>query len=108
MNTALSTFSTLSANPTHPLYGRRRVFDGEALLLTELNPHSVMDHPPSRTEALDLHSFGTVREVCPKCQKASLNLILRQTYVRTAHLLCGECHSCYDAHYAGGAPALTL
>lgn len=108
MNIPLSTFSTLSGNPTHPLYGRRRVFDGEPLLLTELNPHSVMDHPPGPTDVLDLYSFGSVRELCPKCQKPALNLILRQNCVRTAHLLCAECHSCYDAHYAGGAPALTL
>lgn len=104
----MSSFSTASGNATHPLFGRRRGADAEALLLTELNPHSVVDHPPDRNAPVQLQSFGTVREPCPKCQKASLNLILRQTNVRTAHLLCGACSSCYDAHYAGGAPALTI
>lgn len=101
-------FSSSSGNPPHPLVSRRRGAHGEALLLTELNPHSVVDHPPDRNAAVELQSFGTVRELCPKCQKPCLNLILRQTNVRTAHLLCGDCHSCYDAHYAGGAPALTI
>jgi hypothetical protein len=101
-------FFTPSCHAGHPLYGRRRDQQGEALLLTELNPHSVVDCPADRKAPLDLQSFGTVREPCPKCQKACLNLILRQAHVHTAHLLCLDCHSCYDAHYAGGAPALTI
>ncbi len=101
-------FATQSGNPTHPLYGRRRAQDCEALLLTELNPHSVVDQPVGKHAPVELQSFGTVREPCPKCHKAALNLILRQTNVRTAHLYCVDCHSCYDAHYAGGAPALTI
>ena len=101
-------FSIPPSTPTHPLFGRRRGPDCEALLLTELNPHSVVDHPPDRHAPVELQSFGTLRELCPKCHKPCLNLILRQTNVRTAHLLCADCHSCYDAHYAGGAPALTI
>ncbi len=103
-----SLFSIQSSNPTHPLQGRRRAAPCEALLLTELNPHAVVDHPASRAEAIELQSFGTLREPCPKCQKPSLHLILRQDNVRIAHLLCIDCNSCYDAHYAGGAPALTI
>jgi hypothetical protein len=101
-------FSIPSGNPTHPLYGRRRGPECEPLLLTELNPHAVIDNPPERNAPVELQSFGTVREPCPKCQKSCLHLILRQANVRTAHLLCLDCGSCYDAHYAGGAPALTI
>lgn len=99
---------TVSGSPPHPLYGRRHGPDCEPLLLTELNPHSVIDHAAARQSPLELQSFGTVRELCPKCHKSCLKLILRQATVRTAHLLCSDCHSCYDAHYAGGAPALTI
>ncbi len=101
-------FATMSASPTHPLFGRRRAQECEALLLTELNPHSVLDQPVDHKAPVQLQSFGTVRELCPKCHKPDLHLILRQSNVRTAHLFCAECHSCYDAHYAGGAPALTI
>jgi hypothetical protein len=34
--------------------------------------------------------------------------VLRQAQVRIAHLLCPGCESCFDAHYANGAPALTI
>lgn len=101
-------FSIHSGNPTHPLQGRRRA-PCDTLLLTEINPHFVLDHAADwHRAAVELHSFGTLREPCPKCQKASLNLILRQTHVRVAHLLCADCNSCYDAHYPDGAPALTI
>lgn len=100
-------FAIQSGNPTHPLHGRRR-FACDVLLLTELNPHVVVDQPADRHAAIQLQSFGTVREPCPKCQKCTLHLILRQSNVRIAHLLCIDCHSCYDAHYPSGEPALTI
>lgn len=101
-------FSTGFANPTAPPLGRRRSQPCEPLLLTELNPHSVVDHAAGPNVVIELQSFGTVRESCPKCHTSRLNLILRQDAVRTAHLFCADCRSCYDAHYAGGAPALTI
>jgi hypothetical protein len=78
------------------------------LILTELNPLLVVDSPPNDEQPLDLITFGTVREVCPKCQRHGLNLVLRQSSVRIAHLFCAECASCYDAQYPDGAPALTI
>lgn len=101
-------FSIPPSTADHSPFGRRRGVENEALLLTELNPHSVVDQPSDRNAPIELLSFGTVRELCPKCKKPCLNLILRQSSVRTAHLLCTDCRSCYDAHYAGGAPALTI
>ncbi|WP_426110648.1 hypothetical protein [Massilia sp. PWRC2] len=101
-------FPPAFANPTDALLGRRRGQPCEPLLLTELNPHSVVDHAAAHNTVIELQSFGTVREPCPKCHTNRLNLILRQDTVRTAHLFCADCRSCYDAHYAGGAPALTI
>lgn len=95
-------------HPHHRLLGRRRGQPCEPLLLTELNRHAVVDDTADSDDRLELQSFGTVREPCPKCHQACLSLILRQDKVRTAHLLCAACRSCYDAHYAGGAPALTI
>ncbi|MES2325662.1 MAG: hypothetical protein V4633_25715 [Pseudomonadota bacterium] len=80
----------------------------ETLILTELNPESVVDHLDSEYAPVELSTFGTVRELCPKCQQAHLRLVLRQQCVRTAHLFCDECQSCFDAHYKNGASALTI
>lgn len=78
------------------------------LILTELNRLLVVDCTPNDDQPLDLITFGTVREVCPNCQRHGLNLVLRQSSVRIAHLFCAECASCYDAQYPDGAPALTI
>ena len=85
----------------HVAAGRRQHEDADGLVLSELNPLVVVDH-------LALLTFGSVREVCPKCQHTKLKLVLRQTSVRMAHLFCAECESCFDARYANGAPALTI
>lgn len=78
------------------------------LILTELNPCSVVDVAPADDQPIDVLTFGTVREVCPKCQQGGLKLVLRQSSVRMAHLFCADCASCYDAQYPDGAPALTI
>ena len=78
------------------------------LILTELNPLLVVDAIADDAQPLDLITFGTVREVCPKCQRGGLKLVLRQSSVRIAHLFCADCASCYDAQYPDGAPALTI
>jgi len=86
---------------------RRHHQEGD-LVLSELNPHAVVDGLDSDNTPLNLLTFGSVREVCPKCQQTHLKLVLRQGSVRMAHLFCADCASCFDAHYADGAPALTI
>ncbi|MET0982558.1 MAG: hypothetical protein ABWY02_10690 [Telluria sp.] len=80
----------------------------DALVLCELNPLVVVDRLDGEEVPLTLLTFGSVREVCPKCRHTHLKLVLRQTSVRMAHLFCAECESCFDARYANGAPALTI
>jgi len=78
------------------------------LVLSELPPDAVVDHIDGDSVPLNLLTFGSVREICPKCQHTHLKLVLRQGSVRMAHLFCADCESCFDAHYADGAPALTI
>lgn len=106
---SLLAFGTPSgyAPASHPVHGRRHRHAEDGLLLTELNPHAVIDHP-DEGKPVSLTTFGTVREICPKCTQTHLNLILRQPNVRIAHLFCADCHSCFDAHYPSGACALTI
>lgn len=80
----------------------------EPLVLTELHPGAVVDHLDSESAPVELITFGTVRETCPKCRQTHLRLVLRQYRVRVAHLFCDECLSCFDAHYTNGASALTI
>lgn len=107
---SLLAFETTSgpAPASNPVHGRRQRHAEDNLLLTELNPHAIVDQPEDQQAPMMLTTFGTVRESCPKCMHSHLNLILRQRNVRTAHLFCAECHSCFDAHYASGVPALTI
>ncbi|UVW29772.1 hypothetical protein [Massilia sp. H6] len=91
----------------HSPAGRRQHTDDD-LVLVELSPQAVIDQPLDAGMSLDLLTFGTVREICPKCQFTHLKLVLRQTSVRMAHLFCADCESCFDAHYPNGAPALTI
>lgn len=87
----------------------RRCHDGvDNLILRELNPLVVLDNLDGEQAPLTLLTFGSVREICPKCQGCNLKLVLRQTSVRMAHLFCAECESCFDARYANGEPALSL
>ncbi len=107
---SLLAFETPSspARAPHPAHSRRHRHAEDSLVLTELNPNAVIDHPDGDSAPVILTSFGSVRETCPKCMHPHLDLILRQRNVRTAHLFCAGCESCFDAHYPGGAPALTI
>ncbi|MES2152421.1 MAG: hypothetical protein V4508_21800 [Pseudomonadota bacterium] len=93
--------------PPAPHRRHRQPLEGE-LVLSELDPDQVVDHLDGDFAPIDMATFGTVREVCPKCQHAHLRLVLRQATVRTAHLFCDNCARCFDAHYPDGAPALTI
>ena len=94
------------SHPPEPA-SRRHHADGN-LVLVELNPLAVIDQPDDASMPLNLLTFGSVREICPKCQFTHLKLVLRQTSVRMAHLFCADCESCFDAHYTNGTPALTI
>jgi hypothetical protein len=87
---------------------RRRHGSDEQLILSEIDADSVIDHLEPPDMAIELITFGTVRETCPKCAKTHLKLVLRQRRVRLAHLFCNECLSCFDAHYTNGKSALTI
>ena len=101
---------TMPPPPHHqPQSSRRRHnADDDHLILTELNPRMVIDHLDDEDLPLQVLSFGSVRETCPKCRTHSLRLVLRQQTVRVAHLFCVECESCFDAHYPNGMSALTI
>lgn len=87
---------------------RRAHGTDDTLILSELNPRSVLDHFTGEDLPVQLLTSGNVRESCPKCHHNNLKLVLRQANVRSAHLFCTDCKSCFDAHYANGAPALTI
>lgn len=93
-----------------PAIARRRHEHGidEHLVLSELDPDAVIDHLDSPDQPVELITFGTVRETCPKCRTSHLRLVLRQRRVRFAHLFCNQCLACFDAHYPNGAAALTI
>jgi predicted nucleic acid-binding protein len=91
------------------VHGCRALGGDNSLILSELNPNSVRDRDHTDENIpISLTTFGLVREACPKCRHNQLHLVLRQQSVRIAHLFCAECVSCFDAHYANGAPALTI
>ncbi|MFC4931979.1 hypothetical protein [Massilia sp. GCM10023247] len=101
----------VQASENHPSQtqpSRRQHEEIDGLVLCELNPLVVVDHLDGEEVPLTLLTFGSVREVCPKCQHTHLKLVLRQTSVRMAHLFCADCESCFDARYPDGAPALTI
>jgi hypothetical protein len=87
---------------------RRQHIADDYLVLSELNPRVVVDHLDEEEQPLHVLTFGSVREICPKCRTHQLKLVLRQQAVRVAHLFCAECESCFDAHYPNGTPALTI
>ncbi len=98
----------LKEKPRQTEAGRRHQHGiEERLVLTEFAADSVIDHLEP-DDQVELITFGTVRETCPKCEQAHLKLVLRQRRVRLAHLFCASCHSCFDAHYSNGASALTI
>jgi hypothetical protein len=100
----------MSPPQQHATHTSRRRSDDpdDGLILSELNPRLVVDHLDDEDQPLHVLTFGSVREICPKCQSGHLKLVLRQSSVRMAHLFCADCASCFDAHYPNGTPALTI
>jgi len=94
--------------PSTATLRQRRNTSEDNLVLSELNPHMVVDHVDDEGQPLHVLTFGSVREFCPKCRTGHLKLVLRQSSVRIAHLFCADCTSCFDAHYQNGTPALTI
>lgn len=101
-------FQVPEKHSSQPGSSRRQHEGIDGLVLCELNPLVVVDRLDGEEIPLPLLTFGSVREVCPKCQHTHLKLVLRQTAVRIAHLFCADCESCFDARYPDGAPALTI
>ena len=81
--------------------------DSAALMLVQLDPASVVDGVPVENGYLagDILVSGAVRETCPVCKTVHLKLVLRQKYVKRAHMLCEQCTRCFDARYPDGSPA---
>ncbi|UUZ55677.1 hypothetical protein LP419_09070 [Massilia sp. H-1] len=50
----------------------------DRLILTELAPGAVIDHLDDDGSPVELITFGTVRETCPRCRQTHLKLVLRQ------------------------------
>lgn len=85
--------------------------DQTALLtLVELDPPTVADGVWLHDCYVsgDIKFSGEMREVCPECEGVHLQLVLRQDFVKRAHMFCPECTRCFDARYADGSAALSL
>jgi hypothetical protein len=85
--------------------------DQAALLtLVELDPPMVVDGAWLHDCYVsgDIKFSGEMREVCPECEGVHLQLVLRQDFVKRAHMFCPECTRCFDARYADGSAALSL
>ncbi|MET3130000.1 hypothetical protein AAKU55_000241 [Oxalobacteraceae bacterium GrIS 1.11] len=87
---------------------RHADFKMPKLTLVELDPTAIIEG--ERLEegyaCEDINTFGAMRETCPVCTGSHLDLVLRQTNVRTAHLFCKRCTRCFDARFADGSTAL--
>lgn len=80
------------------------------LILMELDPTTVVDgvRLDYGLVAEDVDTYGAMRETCPFCTGVHLQLVLRQTNVKIAHLYCAKCTRCFDACWPDYTSALTL
>lgn len=80
------------------------------LILVELDPLTVVDgvRLAYGLVAEDVSTYGAMRETCPFCRGVHLQLVLRQTNVKIAHLYCAKCARCFDACWPDYTSALTL
>jgi hypothetical protein len=88
----------------------KRHKEGPLLILIELDPSVVVDgawlHECYVTG--EVVFAGEMRETCTNCKDIRLQLVLRQEFVKRAHLFCKECTRCFDARYPDGSEALSL
>ena len=84
--------------------------DVPLLLLVEIAPSEAVDcvRVADGYLAGDIVVTGAMRELCPACQTEHLKLVLRQEYVKRAHMFCERCTRCFDARYLDGTPAFAL
>ncbi len=98
----------LSAASESPAANHRK--NDVALLLVEVAASEVVDcvFVADGYLAGDIVVAGAVREFCPACKTEHLKLVLRQEYVKRAHMFCEHCTRCFDARYPDGTPAFAL
>lgn len=84
--------------------------DVPLLRLVEIAPSEVVDcvRVADGYLAGDIALTGAMRELCPSCKTEHLKLVLRQEYVKRAHMFCERCTRCFDARYLDGTPAFAL
>ena len=87
-----------------------RTGDMPPLVLVELDPRSVVDGTVvgACLQAEDVIPTGLMRESCPHCSDAPLQLVLCNTHVIRPHLFCPDCTRCFDALLPDGSSALQL
>ena len=80
------------------------------LTLVELDPPTVADGAWLHDYYVsgDIAFSGEMREMCPECEGVHLQLVLRQDFVKRAHMFCPQCTRCFDARYPDGSAALSL
>lgn len=100
-------FPRLLPSPERP-GTRRRAKGGTLFSLLELDPRQVVKgvKVAGGFAAEDVIPVGLMRERCPYCTDAPLELVLRANNVIRSHLFCEQCTRCFDAVYPDGSSAL--
>jgi hypothetical protein len=100
-------FPGLSPSPERP-GTRLRAKGGTLFSLVELDPREVVKGVTvaGGFAAEDVIPVGLMRERCPYCTDAPLELVLRANNVIRSHLFCEQCTRCFDAVYPDGSSAL--
>lgn len=102
------------SSPSHP--SKNKSHPGEKarteklFFLVEMDPTSVVDGTLTSAGwvAEPVTTAGKMRETCPHCKGAPLQLVLRDKNVIRSHLYCDKCTRCYEARYPDGRSALTF
>jgi len=94
--------------PTLPNNKRQR--DAQLRPLVELDPKLLVDGTLTAEGFLsaDIDTAGKMREMCPYCKDAPLQLVIRRKQVIRSHLLCCKCTRCFDALLPDGTSAFSL